>query len=120
MIQEMKMSRPSRLIINELNKLANQSNVQGFLVPAHIYMCDYMIIKYNYVVILNTIRSHINNIQKTNRQYKHFTPIYWYKVIDNIFKNNNNVRFNINNIVYGEMNDYNSYNHIISKFLQSD
>lgn len=116
----MVMSKASRMIINQLDKLAMDSGVQGLTIPAHIYMCDYMIIKYNQSAVMNIIRSHIAKIPKVKREFKHFTPIYWYKIVDNMLGNNESVKYDIDGEVYGEMQDYNSFNYIIRNFLQSD
>lgn len=114
------MSKASRQIVNELNKYADTAGVQGFLVPAHVYMCDYMVIKYNTTAIINVIRSHISKIQPKKREYKHFTPIYWYKVVDNMLANKQGVCRPHDTQVYGEMVDYNAFNHITKMYLVDD
>ena len=62
-----KMARASRQVVTELNKYADAAGVQGFLIPAHIYMCDYMIIKYNQAAVINVIKSHMTKIQPKKR-----------------------------------------------------
>ena len=56
------MCRASRQVVNELNKYADAAGVQGFLIPAHIYICDYMVIKYYQAAVMNVIRQHITKI----------------------------------------------------------
>jgi hypothetical protein len=102
--------------MDQLNKLANDSDVQGLILPAHLYICDYMIIKYSPGAIMNVIRSGVSKIQKGRREYKHFTPLYWYKVVDNILGKNQTSDIQI----FGEMQDYNSFNYLVKNYLQSD
>jgi len=106
-------------VINELDKIASSNGVQGFIVPAHVYMCDYMTIKYSTQAIINVLRSQISKIPKHKREYKHFTPLYWYKVVDNMLGNGTATR-EVSGTVYGEMVDYNAFNHIVGMFLVSD
>lgn len=114
------MARASRQVINELNKYADVSNVQGFLIPAHIYMCDYMIIKYNQAAIINVIKSHMTKIPVKKREYKHFTPLYWYKIVDNMLSNKQGVERNNDVEIHGEIVDYNAFNHITKLYLLDD
>lgn len=113
------MSKASRQIVTELNKYADTAGVQGFLIPAHLYMCDYMVIKYNQTAVANVIKSHMSKIPPKKREFKHFTPIYWYKIVDNML-NDKSVHRNQDIQVYGEMVDYNSFNHITKMFLFDD
>lgn len=115
-MQETVMSKSSRMVINQLNKLANDSDVQGLIIPAHIYICDYMTIKYSPGAIMNVIRSGVGKIQKSRREYKHFTPLYWYKMVDNILGKNQSSDIQ----VFGEIQDYNSFNYLIRNYLQID
>lgn len=115
-----KMARASRQVVTELNKYADAAGVQGFLIPAHIYMCDYMIIKYNQTAVINVIKSHMTKIQPKKREYKHFTPTYWYKIVDNMLGDKVGARRNQDIQVCGEMVDYNSFNHITKMYLLDD
>ena len=114
------MARASRNVVNELNRYADMAGVQGFLIPAHIYMCDYITLKYNYTAAINVIKSHMSKIPQSKREYKHFTPIYWYKVIDNMLGGKPGVCKTNDVTVHGEMVDYNSFNHITTIFLTDD
>lgn len=113
------MAKASRLVIDELNRMGRESDVQGFNTPAHIYICDYMTAKYNHRAIMNVIKSHLNNMPKVKRQYKHFTPTYWYKIVDNILGDNAKIiDGNVN--LCGEMVDYNPFIQITQHYLLSD
>lgn len=120
MAQTQVMCRASRQVVNELNKYANAAGVQGFLIPAHLYICDYMVIKYHQAAVINVIRQHITKISPTKREYKHFTPTYWYKMIDNILGGQENAKKTYDGEVYGEMVDYNGFNHFTKIYLSDD
>ena len=120
-MENMVMSRSSRLVMNELNKLAKDSNVQGLTIPAHVYMCDYMTIKYSHRAIVNIIRSKLASIAPSRRQSKHYTVAYWYSVIDSMLKDNPNAKMDVGDAtIYGDMQDYNSFNHLTRHYLKSD
>lgn len=116
---EQTMCRASRHVMNELNKCAEAAGVQGLIVPAHIYMCDYMVIKYQQAAVTNVIKSHIASIPPKRRESKHFTPMYWYKMVDNMLSGKQGVCRNEQG-VYGEMTDYNGFSHITRMFLIDD
>lgn len=114
------MCRASRQVVNELSKYADASGVQGFLIPAHLYICDYMVIKYHQAAVINVIRQHITKIPPPKREYKHFTPMYWYRIIDNILGKQENAKKTYDGEVHGEMTDYNSFNHFTKIYLSDD
>lgn len=114
------MSRASRLVVNELNKYADAAHVQGFLIPAHVYICDYMTIKYHHAAVINVIRQHLTKVAPAKRASKHFTPIYWYRAVDQILGGQANAKRTYEGEVYGEMVDYNGFNHFTKFYLQSD
>lgn len=116
---EQTMCRASRHVMNELNKCAEAAGVQGLIVPAHIYMCDYMVIKYQQAAVVNVIKSHIASISPKRRESKHFTPMYWYKMVDNMLSGKQGACRNEQS-VYGEMTDYNGFSHITRMFLIDD
>lgn len=113
------MAKASRLVIDELNRMAKESNVQGFTTPAHIYICDHMTAKYNHRAIMNVIKSHLNNMPKVRRQYKHFTPTYWFKIVESVLGDNAKI-IDCNITLYGELNDYNQFVHITQHYLLTD
>lgn len=118
--QAQTMCRASRQVVNELNKYADAAGVQGFLIPAHIYICDYMVIKYSHAAVMNVLRQHITKIPPRKREYKHFTTTYWYHVVDNVLGNQTSAKRSYDGEVYGEMKDYNTFNHITKIYLQDD
>lgn len=116
----MMMSRATRQVLNELDQYAKMSNVQGLTIPAHIYLGDVLTTKYYQNAIINLIKSRMAKIPKTKRESKHFTLSYWYPIVDNMLQNQTAPKREISGIVYGEMLDYNPFNHIISKYLITD
>lgn len=114
------MSRASRQVITELNKYADAAHVQGFLIPAHVYICDYMTIKYHQAAVINVIKQHLTKVQPAKRVSKHFTPLYWYRMVDTILGGQQNAKKSYDGEVYGEMTDYNSFNHFTKIYLTDD
>lgn len=114
------MSRQSRLIVAELSKYSDNAGVQGFLTSAHLYICDLMCIKYSQPAVLNVIKSQIAKVPPKKREYKHFTPSHWYKVVDNMLAGKPGAAREIEGPVYGEMTDYNAFNHITKMYLSED
>lgn len=115
----MKMSREARKIFNELDNMAIDNGVQGILIPAHIYVCDKLILSYYTAPIINVIKSRFKSISKSKREWKHFTIEYWEPMIHNMLKTNQGVCRN--NIIQHTINDeiINKFE-IISKFLITD
>lgn len=114
------MCRASRQVVNELNKYADAASVQGFLIPAYVYICDYMVIKYHQAAVINVIRQHITKIAPPKREFKHFTPIYWYRMVDNVLGGQAGAKRTYDGEVYGEMKDYNAFNHFTKIYLSDD
>lgn len=114
------MSRPSRLIVAELSKYSDNAGVQGFLTPAHIYICDLMCIKYSHPAVLNVIKSQMGKVPPKKREYKHFTPQHWYSMVDNMLRGKAGAAREVDGAVYEAMTDYNAFNHITKIYLTDD
>lgn len=114
------MARASRQVFEVLDTYAKQSDVRGLTIPAHVYLCDVLTLKYYQNSVINIIKSKMGAIPKSKRNSQHFTVSYWYPIVDNMFKNQDAPKRDIYNTIYGEMSDYNSFNHIVTKFMITD
>jgi 3-dehydroquinate dehydratase len=112
----MMMSRESRKIIDELNRLANNDNVQGITTPGHICICDKLIMRFYTTPIINTLKSRISHTK--SREWKHFTIDYWEHAITNMLSNSSAQRSDANDIQIYDC-DTNSFAAIVN-FLISD
>lgn len=90
MIPNMKMCRESRIILEELDILANTYGVTNLVTPYHVYMADKIVLKYYTNPVINMIRSKMKNIKK--KSSKHFTSEYWFGICETLFKDNINVK----------------------------
>lgn len=109
------MSRESRKVFDELNRIASTYDVQGITTPAHIYICDRLICEYYTAPMLNIIKQRLKSVKK--KEWKHFTIEYWEPVIRKNLKNVTGTHRD--NIDIG-CDNQEGFTHIISDYLIAD
>lgn len=91
MIQQgLNISRESRRLLDELDKLATQYDTSVIVTPSQMYIADQLTLKYFTAPILNAIKSKVKQLKKVSS--KHFTVEHWVSVLDSMFQNNVSVR----------------------------
>lgn len=91
MIQQgLNMSRESRRLLDELDKMSAQYNTSVIVTPSQMYIADQLTLKYFTAPILNAIKSKVKQLKKVSS--KHFTVEHWVSVLDSMFQNNMSVR----------------------------
>lgn len=109
------MSRESRKIFDELERQASINGVQGFITPAHIYICDRLICEYYTAPIINILKQRIKSIK--NKEWKHFTIEYWEPVIRKNLKNALSTHRDISDI---GCDNQDGFIYVISNYLIAD
>lgn len=110
------MCRESRKIFEELDKQASMYDVQGFITPAHIYICDTLVCRYYTAPILNIIKQKIKTIK--NKEWKHFTIEYWSPIIERMLSHAQGTMRDAD--ICTDTNCLDSFEYIISKYLITD
>ena len=84
------MSRESRRLLDELDKMSAQYNTSVIVTPSQMYIADQLTLKYFTAPILNAIKSKVKQLKKVSS--KHFAVEHWVSVLDSMFQNNMSVR----------------------------
>lgn len=84
------MSRESRKLIDNLERLSHLYKIGTIVTLQDVYMADQLTQKYYIAPIHNMINRTLNKSQKLYT--KHFKPEYWFSVADSMFSNNTSVR----------------------------
>lgn len=88
-MMEYQMSRDSRILLNELTKLASQHNISKLVVPSEIMMADFLCLKFYINPMISIIRQKVKKLKKL--QSKHFTPDYYLPILCNYAMTNSNI-----------------------------
>lgn len=106
MIVPIKMSRESRVMLNELELLSAKHNISAIYTNNDVYLCELLTAKYYTSPMLNLIKTRLKGMK--NISFKNMTIQYWLPIIDKIFNTNNSVRRGesaSSYIVYKDIND---------------
>lgn len=117
-MQNLKMSRESRKIFQELEQLANVDGVNGIITPGHIFVCDRLVIEFYTAPMINLIKSKLKVISKSKREWKHYTIEYWEPMLRNMLSKQDHAKRSVSNIIFDLELD--SFTYIISNYLISD
>jgi hypothetical protein len=115
----MNMNRDSRKVYAFLSSVCNSNNIDYEFNHRDIYLLDKLMVKYYPNPVITLIKSKIKSIKFSQ---KHATISYWYTIIDNIFKNNMDVKRMTQNIQYTLPDELAAiiYWEIISNYLICD
>lgn len=113
------MSRESRNLLQELEKLAAENNTTALITTQQVYAADQVILKYYTAPILNAIKSRVKGLKKVSS--KHFNIEHWVSVLDSMFGNNQSVRRDNSPVILVDSTDQGlGAFGLISKFLITD
>lgn len=105
------MCRESRKIFDMLDKLAQDNDIQGFITPGHIYICDRLVLQFYTQPIMNLLKSKISN--QKHCSWKHFTVEYWESMIYNTFSDNNSIKRECGSVGLGNQEGFNIVNSVL-------
>ena len=113
------MSRESRTLLQEMERMASEHNITAIITTQQVYAADQVILKYYTAPILNAIKSKVRGLKKVSS--KHFNIEHWISVLDSMFGNNQSVRRDNSPVILVDSSDngFGGFG-LISKFLITD
>lgn len=117
-MQALKMSRESRKLFQELDKLANADGAQGFITPGHVFISDRLVIEFYTAPMINLIKSKLKTISKSKREWKHYTIEYWEPMLRNMLSKQDHAKRSVPNMIFDLELD--SFTYIIGSYLIAD
>lgn len=117
-MQALKMSRESRKLFQELDKLANADGVQGFITSGHVFISDRLVIEFYTAPMINLIKSKLKTISKSKREWKHYTIEYWEPMLRNMLSKQDHAKRSVPNMIFDLELD--SFTYIIGSYLIAD